>query len=446
MRRVDHLVPLLSILAVVGPATSQASWHIANPAQSPPAEFQWAAAFDEARGEAILVFPRNSPSAQGWRWDGTAWSQLTATPPPNRFGSYMVYDVVHQRVVLWGGFVPGTGQHYQDMWEWDGVAWQQRFAVMPPSRDAAAVAYDRARGVTVMFGGQGPLQDTWEWDGFAWSNPNPAVRPSAREQAAMVFDPTTQRVLLHGGYGQVRNNETWTWNGSVWQQHLPTNPPYLRDRATMIADLDRARVVLHGGSIYDTQTWEWDGTQWHASIPGSPGTLRWAAGVYDTQRHEVVLHGGELYALGFSNQTWLYGTPAAASATAFGTGCAGAGGIPQLVTVPYSLPWLGDTVRTRVGDLAGGTPGAFFVTSFVPSFLPMSLASLGAPGCDLLLPPDSLEFAAASGNAVEWDLAIPFTPWLAGINIYQQAFPIEQGVNPLGISGSNGLRMGIGIR
>jgi hypothetical protein len=66
--------------------------------------------------------------------------------------------------------------------------------------------------------------------------------------------------------------------------------------------------------------------------------------------------------------------------------------------------------------------------------------------CDLFLPPDILAFSGATANAAEWIFSIPLSTSLAGSSIYQQAFPLEAGVNPLGITASNGLRMVLGIR
>ena len=139
MRTLDRNAASLAllVLGISSTAFGQASWQLAYPAQSPPADYQWASAFDEVRGEAILMFPRGQ-SNQGWRWNGNTWSQLSGPLPPNRFASYMVWDVARQRVVLFGGFVPGTGQFHQDLWEWNGVVWQQRFAAMPPMRDGRA--------------------------------------------------------------------------------------------------------------------------------------------------------------------------------------------------------------------------------------------------------------------------------------------------------------------
>lgn len=444
MRYLGTLASSFSIFVLALPSSAQAVWQVAYPPQAPAGNRDWAAAFDEARGEVVLMFPANN-SNQGWRWNGTTWSQIVAPLPPSRSSCYMVYDVARARVVLWSGQATGGGL-LNDLWEWDGTAWQQRVVAMPPARYGAAVAYDRARGVTVMFGGYNQsvlLQDTWEWNGVAWSNPTPTVRPSARDVASMAFDPTTGRVLLYGGSGTV---DTWSWNGSTWEQHFPTTPPSVRLRQSMVADLMRSRVVLHGGTWYDAQTYEWDGTQWHATMPGTPGALMGAGSVYDTQRQLVLLHGGEAPGIGNLNLTWTYRTTTPATASTFGTGCAGSVGVPQLANAPYSLPWIGDTVRTVVSQLAPITPGALFVTSFVSSFLPMSLAPLGAPGCDLLLPPDFLSLALANGSSASLSLAIPANTSLLGVSVYQQAFPFEPEVNPLGVTASNGLRLVLGLR
>jgi hypothetical protein len=76
----------------------------------------------------------------------------------------------------------------------------------------------------------------------------------------------------------------------------------------------------------------------------------------------------------------------------------------------------------------------------------MSLAPIGAPGCDLLLQPDFLALEAASAGTADWTLSIPFSVALAGLSINQQAFPYEPAANPLGFIASNGLRLVLGIR
>jgi hypothetical protein len=368
---------------------------------------------------------------------------MTGPGPNLGTGSVMVYDVMRQCVVLWGN---AAGSGNAQLWEWNGATWQQRLVAMPTFPGSVGYAYDRARGVTVVFGGTTTNDDTWEWNGVAWSHPLPAVRPPAREQSAMAFDPITQRCLLYGGFGtnQVKLVDTWTWNGSIWQQQFPASPPFSRDQATMVVDVDRARVVLQGGSDYDFQTWEWDGAQWHYSNPNAPGAWLWRAGFYDTVRRETVLHGGMHPWVGNTNYTWRYRTPNGAAATSFGAGCAGSAGTPLLAKAPYTLPWLGDTMRTRVNTVPTSL-GALFVSSFTPA-TPTSLTPFGMPGCNLLVTPDALEFRSANAGAAEWTLAIPNNTALVGMPIHQQALPLDPTANALGVVASNGLVMVPGIR
>jgi len=413
----------------------------------------WRMTFDEARGVALVLLPNTAqPGNYFWRWNGTAWDQPGAAPPPHA-DFYVAYDAARQRVVLYGW---GTG-YVQDLWEWDGVVWQQRaVASFPPVRVDAAFAFDRARNVCVLFGGNNPvagphLSDTWEWNGTVWTQANPVSHPSGRRQSIMAFDPSTQRMLLYGGWmvigsSQVYLIDTWTWDGVVWQQQQPATPPFQRTDRTMVSDLARSRIVLYGGNIYDFQTWEWDGAQWHASVPGSPGPLFAHSSTYDTSRREVLVFGGGWQMGSGTSDLWRYRTNNSADATPFGAGCAGSAGVPVLANAPYSLPWIGDTARTRVSNLSPITPGAIFVTSLTPSFLPMSLAPIGAPGCDLLLQPDVLTLAIASESHADSAVSIPLSVSLAGLSIYQQAFPFEAGVNPLGMIASNGLRLILGIR
>jgi hypothetical protein len=76
----------------------------------------------------------------------------------------------------------------------------------------------------------------------------------------------------------------------------------------------------------------------------------------------------------------------------------------------------------------------------------VSLAAVGMPGCDLLLPPDIVEFRAALAGAAEWTLTIPNTPALAGAPFYQQAFVLDAAANALGLIASNGIAVTPGIR
>jgi hypothetical protein len=116
----------------------------------------------------------------------------------------MAYDILRQRVVLFGGSSPATA--FADTWEWDGVNWIQRTpATSPFARSSHALAYDLTRQRVILFGFQSsggrnpPPPDTWEWDGSNWLQLSPASSPAPRERTAMAYDLLRQRVVLFGG-------------------------------------------------------------------------------------------------------------------------------------------------------------------------------------------------------------------------------------------------------
>src|SRR5262245_25232516 len=53
-----------------------------------------------------------------------------------------------------------------------------------------------------------------------WMRVYPTNGPSARSDAAMVFDSAANRVLLFSGFPfgvPAPTNDLWSWNGSQWQ-------------------------------------------------------------------------------------------------------------------------------------------------------------------------------------------------------------------------------------
>jgi len=92
----------------------------------------------------------------------------------------MAYDPTTSSVLLFGGLGPcGThGGGCNDMWSWDGSAWSQLHPSSPPqARGRAGMAYDADLGTVVLFGGLGfqpdgssvDVNDTWGWDGSGWT-------------------------------------------------------------------------------------------------------------------------------------------------------------------------------------------------------------------------------------------------------------------------------------
>jgi hypothetical protein len=442
------------LVALQAGGMAQAIWtQVANG----PARYGHAMAYDAARQRVVLFGGSSNGTQFGdtWEWNGTSWLQLAASGPSARTIHAMAYDAASQRVVLFGGIGGGIG--LGDTWEWDGTNWVQRTPAASPSpRSGHAMAYDAARQRVVLFGGGFPgsasfASDTWEWNGTDWVQRTPVASPSARSSHAMAYDSARQRLLLFGGSsGSVVVGDTWEWDGTNWLPRFPWNYPSPRFYHAMAYDAARQRVVVFGGipgsgSLLG-DTWEWDGTNWvQRTTVTSPSRRCWHGMAYDVARQGVVLFGG--LALSFSGLgdtwTWSAAVPSiSASATAYGAGC----GSPALGFVPDTngRPLLGQTgsativnAPTPVAAVAMGWSNQFY-GSFA---LPVTLAGIGMPGCDLQQSADMLGLGTSplTPSTLSFSLTIPNVPSLLGSHVYAQAYGFAPGANPLQIIISNGI-------
>jgi hypothetical protein len=439
-----HTHPLVATtLAFCAAAPGQTAWNRQYPSQSPPARFAHAIAYDSAR-QHTLVFGGQAPqaTAEFWQWNGITWTLIPAAGPTARTEAAMVFDSVRGVIVLFGG-MDTVGSHLQDTWEWNGTSWSLRLpAVRPAPRYDHAMAFDPGRGRTVLFGGYGAsnhMGDLWEWDGQDWQQRAFASGPAARSSSAMAFDPTLGGVLLFGGGGARTYDDTWRWDGAQWQQLQPPTMPYRRLAHSMVGDTARRRVVLYGGDPADPYAWEWDGTAWQTRFVSSPSPRNGCGLAYDTARREVVMFGG----YGGFDDTWVFRTSSPAQFTPYGQGCPGSAGTPVLANAPYSLPWLGDTLTTRVTSVPSTAPVVFLTgASSTPA---THLASYGMPGCFQFVDVAVAAFTIANGGLASWSIAVPNAAAIAGTSLFQQALVLDT-VNAFGGVVSNAADLRTGIR
>ncbi|MGK0204114.1 MAG: hypothetical protein ACI9S9_003194 [Planctomycetota bacterium] len=134
------------------------------------------------------------------------------------------------------------------------------------------------------------------------------------------------------------------------------------------------------------------------------------------------------------------------SATVYGTGC----GTPALDFAPTANPIVGETAGALISNAP--TPFGWVALGFddtvfasLPS-LPLDLAFIGMPGCQLLQSSDIIDLPVTSltTSTLQFDVAIPSQPSLLSEHVYRQAYCLAPGENQLQIVVSNGIDWLIG--
>ncbi len=251
------------------------------------------------------------------------WSQQSlAASPEARSDATMVYDSVHQQVVLFGGFNEFPLVNLGDTWLWQGTSWtQQTPANSPSARSGHAMAYDVAHQQAVLFGGQvgdglttvtSTFADTWVWDGNNWTQKTPANSPPARWGHTMAYDAAHQQVVLFGGQSSTditagSLTDTWVWDGTNWTQKTPITSPYFSFSPQMAYDSVRQQVVLYDAA----STWLWDGANWNeVATVGVPSVRLHSTMAWDSDQQKLLLFGGyntsALGTLEYLSETWAW--------------------------------------------------------------------------------------------------------------------------------------------
>jgi hypothetical protein len=460
---VAHIFVLLAAVAAA-PARGQVSWLQLATTTPPPARHYHGMVHDWSRSRVVVFGGWNHGTLFGDTWElaGTSWTQRTvAVSPAARLGPGLAYDSRRGRTVLFGGGVTTLSGSYGDTWEWDGATWTQLFPSVPPlPRVGHGMVYDAARQRTVLFGGVANIStgfnDTWEWDGTVWRRASPPRSPAARQDFAMAYDADRRVTVLFGGQTTTllgfALGDTWEWDGTTWTARAPAHSPPPRYWAKMAYDVFRRRTVLFGGIDRTSRfgdTWEWDGVDWIQRTPSASPTPAWAPGLaYDIANERIVLFGG--YGTAPLNTSWSYGTQQPGLLTAFGSGCPGSSGVPTIGVGFGHRPYIGDAMRVLVSSARPSTPALLCLggssTSWSGIPLPLSLALLGAPLCQVLVAIDLTAATAtdAGGNGVV-ELRLPADPALAGRRLFLQWAVADPSANALGLAFTSALDGQIGV-
>jgi hypothetical protein len=296
-------------------------WHLNAPETANPGD---ALTDDQASREVLYLVPHQGDTATTYAWDRASqgWVRKSPATNPRPSKSAFAFHEATGKAVLFGGLID-TVQDKGDgiikvtyktdntTWIWDGTDWSIASpAVNPPARYRASIAYDAARKNIVLFGGCRDygcvyrLNDTWTWDGSNWKQENPSASPSARDRAAMAYDPATSSTILIGGAASSGvASDTWVWDGQNWSELQPAQAAPARFGAGLAYSPADSGLVLYGGrtaqngqTVFLDDTWIWNGSSWaQANTTTSPKITDEIAGmIYDAELNAVVVIGGDL--------------------------------------------------------------------------------------------------------------------------------------------------------
>ncbi len=246
---------------------------------------------------AVVYFDETSGGT--WMFDQSAltWRELASSGPGQRVASTMVYDRVHDTLLLYGGAGLYLTPVLTDTWSFDGTVWTQLHpATTPPSVVSWELSWNDPLNAAIMFvGGQDPSAasnpgQTWMWDGVDWTQLHPMTTP-APIYYSLSEDRSHHDTVLFGGFGTAGlqlHAETWLFDGVDWVQAAPaTSPPQTAD--LVMFDDPELGVIVAGGTIFHgstgewtTSTWVWDGTSWSQLATSTvPPTPIMGTGVHD---------------------------------------------------------------------------------------------------------------------------------------------------------------------
>ncbi|HEU4930368.1 MAG TPA: kelch repeat-containing protein [Candidatus Krumholzibacteria bacterium] len=243
------------------------SWVNLTPPAGPPAPAPrlFPASIYDPFGHQMIMW---SGQAQGvffndvWAFDlaTNSWSQFMPSggPPNVRYGVGYTFDPIARDLVTFAGFT-NLGR-FADVWRFNDQAatWTQ-VPVMagPGERCLHTACYDALRHRMIMYAGQnnaGALDDLWalDLDTDTWTLFTPAVKPSGRFFATMIYDAAHHRAVVFGGQttlslvNQVWMFDLWT---SKWTQVTPVGtPPSARAGAASVYDRANDRMIVFGGT------------------------------------------------------------------------------------------------------------------------------------------------------------------------------------------------------
>jgi hypothetical protein len=278
-----------------------------------------------------------------------SWTQLSPNPDPTygfpttRSGHTAVYDTTNNLMTIFGG--SSYGSILDDVWALSTAnglegtpAWIQLFpsGSSPSGRVYHSAIYDNVNNIMTIFGGFTTgiyLNDVWilgTANGLGgtptWTQLFPTgSAPTTRELHTAVYDPTSNRMIVFGGYNNVKGalNDLWVLSHAnglggapAWTNYSPAGtPPSARYAHTAIYDTTSNQMIIYGGysgSTYLNDVWVLSyanglgGTPtWTKLSPTgeTPANRAYHTAIYDNSNNSMTIFGG--YNGSYLNDVWV---------------------------------------------------------------------------------------------------------------------------------------------
>jgi len=227
-------------------------------------------------GNAVLFGGPSNPVHyldDTWLFENNAWRQLiTKEHPDARAEAAIAYDPVRQKVVLFGGRRSGEKWIDGDTWEFDGKGWSLKDTTGPTARSGAVMVYDSKLKGVILFGGNPVISkeknyngSMWLWNGTNWISMNSSA--PLIFNSCMSYSTTEDFILRFGGWnGSNRVHDTWIYkSGNDWRKLHVKRHPSARNHAAMVFNPDKDCFFLYGGHDGDNvfgDMWEFTGRRW----------------------------------------------------------------------------------------------------------------------------------------------------------------------------------------
>jgi hypothetical protein len=318
----------------VGSGSQPGAWvELGRGSDGPPARGYCGMTYDSDMDMVILFggYDGAADLADTWTWDPdtSLWTLVTVagTVPSARDGHSMAYDPTTRRVVLFGGLENDSGTLLNDSWTYDPGAHEWRElkpdGVIPSPRMGQSLVYDPVHNRLLLFGGMQEGEESNAWAYYPATNrwqqleSDGAVRHGRWFHSA-VCDPANGKVFVYGGISEEEDNDLWAYDleSCTWTELAASeNGPSPRFSQSMTLDSRLGRLLVFGGwegdlpkrPLRDLWAYDLEAKTWtNLGQAGPVPEARASHGmVEDPVRHRLLLFGGvgDNAVLG---DTWAY--------------------------------------------------------------------------------------------------------------------------------------------